>query len=89
VRTLLGSIMFLDAALFLFCAVQHAGVAVGPYREPRTKVDENGSHDSGRVVGKQEVMTPPMLGSVLPVVLNCRGERCRVHSAVDGGPGVV
>lgn len=27
--------MFSNAALFLFGAVQHAGVAIGPYREPR------------------------------------------------------
>ena len=27
--------MIADAALFFFGAVQHAGVAIGPYREPR------------------------------------------------------
>jgi hypothetical protein len=35
VRTLLGCLMVANAALFLFGAVQHAGVAVGPLREPR------------------------------------------------------
>ncbi len=34
-RTLLGSLMAANAALFLFGAVQHAGLAMGPFREPR------------------------------------------------------
>lgn len=34
-RILLGSLMFSNAELFLLGALQHAGVAIGPYREPR------------------------------------------------------
>jgi hypothetical protein len=33
-RTLAGWIMATNAALFFFGAVQHAGVAVGPFHEP-------------------------------------------------------
>jgi hypothetical protein len=33
--TLLKLITVLDGALFLFGAIQHAGIAVGPFREPR------------------------------------------------------
>jgi hypothetical protein len=33
-RTLLGLVMILNAALFVFGAVQHAGVAIGPFHEP-------------------------------------------------------
>ena len=32
---LLGWLMASNAALFLFGAVQHAGVSIGPFREPR------------------------------------------------------
>src|SRR2546426_2897252 len=35
VRTLLGSVMAANAALFSFGALQHAGVAAGPFHEPR------------------------------------------------------
>jgi hypothetical protein len=35
VRTLAGTLIALNAALFLFGAVQHAGVTIGPFREPR------------------------------------------------------
>ncbi len=34
-KTVLGLIMIANAALFVFGAVQHVGVAVGPFREPR------------------------------------------------------
>jgi hypothetical protein len=34
-KTLLGSIMIANAALFIFGAVQHVGVAIGPFHEPR------------------------------------------------------
>jgi hypothetical protein len=34
-KTLLGSIMIANAALFTFGAVQHVGVAIGPFHEPR------------------------------------------------------
>ena len=34
-KTVLGLIMVANAALFLFGAVQHAGVAIGPFHEPR------------------------------------------------------
>ncbi|HYL37700.1 MAG TPA: hypothetical protein VEV17_17425 [Bryobacteraceae bacterium] len=34
-RTLLGSMMISNAALFLFGAVQHAGVPMGRFHEPR------------------------------------------------------
>jgi len=35
VRTGLGLLMFANAALFFFGALQHAGVAIGPFYEPR------------------------------------------------------
>ncbi len=34
-KTALGLIMIANAALFLFGAVQHIGVAIGPFHEPR------------------------------------------------------
>ena len=34
-KTVLGLIMIANASLFIFGAVQHVGVAVGPFREPR------------------------------------------------------
>jgi hypothetical protein len=34
-RTLLGILMVANAALFIFGAVQHVGVAIGPFQEPR------------------------------------------------------
>lgn len=34
-KTLLGLLMILNAALFLFGAVQHTGVSIGPFHEPR------------------------------------------------------
>jgi hypothetical protein len=34
-KVLLASIMIANAALFLFGAVQHVGVAIGPFHEPR------------------------------------------------------
>jgi hypothetical protein len=34
-RTTLGLIMSLNAALFLFGAVQHAGIPLGSFREPK------------------------------------------------------
>jgi len=34
-KTFLGLLMISDAALFLFSAVQHSGVGIGPFREPR------------------------------------------------------
>lgn len=33
-RTALAILMILNAALFLFGAIQHAGIPLGPYREP-------------------------------------------------------
>jgi hypothetical protein len=33
-KTAAGLLMIANAAIFLFGAVQHAGVAVGPFREP-------------------------------------------------------
>jgi hypothetical protein len=33
--SVLGWLMASNAALFFFGAVQHAGVAIGPFREPR------------------------------------------------------
>jgi hypothetical protein len=33
-RTLLGLLMIANAALFIFGAVQHIGVAIGPFHEP-------------------------------------------------------
>jgi hypothetical protein len=33
--TLLASVMLANAALFFFGALQHAGIALGPFREPR------------------------------------------------------
>lgn len=35
IRTALGLIMISNAALFLFGAVQHAGISVGRFQEPR------------------------------------------------------
>jgi len=35
VRRLLEIVMTANAALFFFGAVQHAGIAIGPFREPR------------------------------------------------------
>ncbi len=34
-KTLLALLMIANAALFIFGAVQHAGVAIGPFHEPR------------------------------------------------------
>lgn len=34
-KTLLALLMIANAALFIFGAVQHAGVAIGPFYEPR------------------------------------------------------
>jgi len=34
-RRLLEFVMITNAALFFFGAVQHAGLAVGPFHEPR------------------------------------------------------
>jgi hypothetical protein len=34
-RTAAGLLMFANAAVFFFGAVQHAGVALGPFHEPR------------------------------------------------------
>jgi hypothetical protein len=34
-KTLLATLMFLNAALFVFGAAQHAGVSIGPFHEPR------------------------------------------------------
>ncbi len=34
-RSFLGWTMLANAALFMFGAVQHAGIEVGPFREPR------------------------------------------------------
>ncbi len=34
-KTLLGLIMIANAALFVFGAVQHVGVVIGPFQEPR------------------------------------------------------
>ena len=34
-RKLLGCLMISNAALFFFGALQHAGIAIGPFHEPR------------------------------------------------------
>jgi hypothetical protein len=34
-RILLAVVMILNAALFFFCALQHAGIALGRFHEPR------------------------------------------------------
>jgi len=34
-KTLLGCLMISNAALFFFGAVQHLGIAIGPFHEPR------------------------------------------------------
>lgn len=34
-KTLLGLIMIANAGLFIFGAVQHVGIAIGPFHEPR------------------------------------------------------
>jgi hypothetical protein len=34
-RTLLGCVMILNAALFFFGALQHVGIAIGRFHEPR------------------------------------------------------
>ena len=34
-KTLIAIVMFANAALFVFGAIQHAGVALGPFHEPR------------------------------------------------------
>ena len=33
-KTTIGSLMLANAALFFFGAIQHAGVALGPFHEP-------------------------------------------------------
>jgi hypothetical protein len=34
-RSLLGFAMICNSAVFFFCAAQHLGAAIGPFREPR------------------------------------------------------
>lgn len=34
-KTLLAGLMAMNAGLFFYCAVLHAGVAIGPFHEPR------------------------------------------------------